>query len=362
MRIVLDSSIIVGDFHLTNPLWGAIFYSIDQKECQLFTPRIVIDEVTSKYRETLSNTIDDIEDKIEKANQKGCVLQIDIPTKDDVHDQVAKYSDWLSQTLAHYSESIMEYPATPHDKVVHRALIRKAPFDSNGRVGYRDYLIWLNVLSLIDGDRSHIIALLTSNTKDFANKNGALHDDLRDDLAQAGVQRDHVRVYTDIKSFVDNYLISKLPARYDIINMLAHESRSGINLSAIISESLPHVLTRVLDPRDLGLDSPLHSPTLLKVQETKSVEIKDARNMEKSQVLLDIFVRALSVVRVLVPNRMLEAVYSTYGLYIVDESWSGWDALLEIPCWLDFSISATSDEAKHEIVAIAVSRVKESVR
>lgn len=49
-------------------------------------------------------------------------------------------------------------PTAGHDKVIERALRRRQPFDSNGRNGYRDVVLWESLLEL-DPDQGSIVFL-----------------------------------------------------------------------------------------------------------------------------------------------------------------------------------------------------------
>jgi len=60
-----------------------------------------------------------------------------------------QYSDFIEMFIIESGSTIPEmYPDTSHQEIVQRALYRKKPFKSNGKDGYRDFLVWKTFLDI----------------------------------------------------------------------------------------------------------------------------------------------------------------------------------------------------------------------
>ena len=104
------------------------------------------------------------------------------------------FRDRLLARFAAANVNNSNYPTNTHEEVVKRATSRRKPFDEKGS-GYRDTLIWFNILELageLDG-RIYLVA----RDKDFRDNSGNLHDDLMDDLTdqQAASRQDCVSFF-----------------------------------------------------------------------------------------------------------------------------------------------------------------------
>jgi hypothetical protein len=110
------------------------------------------------------------------------------------------YPTVVWQKLLASGARFVDLPDVPHQTIVDRALARRRPFDSQGQKGYRDTLIWHNVLEIaVLGEPVTFI----TNDGDFVDDTGRLHDDLLDDLDLAGVGQHRVRTVRSIREAVE---------------------------------------------------------------------------------------------------------------------------------------------------------------
>lgn len=81
------------------------------------------------------------------------------------------------------------YPNISHKEVVQRALERKKPFKSDGKDGYRDYLIWVTFLGVVSHYSMEDACFVTLNTRDFSDveNKDSLHQHLKNDLKDKGI-------------------------------------------------------------------------------------------------------------------------------------------------------------------------------
>ena len=71
------------------------------------------------------------------------------------------------------------YPSAEHREIVARALSRSQPFDSQGKDGYRDVLLWHTVKEL--SHESDVI-LVSNDKRAFAGDNAHLSPSLEDEV------------------------------------------------------------------------------------------------------------------------------------------------------------------------------------
>lgn len=102
-------------------------------------------------------------------------------------DQIrVEFPHMLEYTVERANGAFLDTPQVDHDTVLARAMQGRKPFDTNGKEGYRDALIWYSILELcrtLHGS-DHLL-FVTGNSRDFCDdKSGSLAQALRDDLDQ----------------------------------------------------------------------------------------------------------------------------------------------------------------------------------
>lgn len=102
---------------------------------------------------------------------------------------------------------ILDWPKVSHETLVDRAVYRVPPFDSKGG-GYRDSLVWMNVLELVKQGRE---VVFVSADRGFANAQGELHSDL---VSEIDALPGSVILVRDLSA----WLLSTLPAGSSLID------------------------------------------------------------------------------------------------------------------------------------------------
>ena len=205
MKVVIDSTVICQDFRMS----GVQFVTLREKyglvPIALKVPEVVIDEVTNKYRETLATTKSKA---FKELKHLARLFAPDDPRRIelgviDVESETKKYKEFLIRNLSLYGAEILPYTTINHKDVVERDLKRRKPFKENG-AGYRDYLIWQNVKSLMISGHERVV-FVTSNSSDFGS-NGILAQELKEDLFNP----DNLELLPDIKALNDKYIARHL--------------------------------------------------------------------------------------------------------------------------------------------------------
>jgi predicted nucleic acid-binding protein len=205
MQVVLDSSVIVeGDWNLAQNAAQALLGACGRGVVELFVPQVVVNEVISAYQERE-------EGRLEKLNRARADLRKMRGSRADSGDLEGDlsakpgYITHLTQTIKAAGGEILDFPDVGHRELVERALQRHPPFDSSGQRGYRDALIWHNVL---DVARSGNMVVFVTNDSDFRETEGGntLHRRLAKDLQQRGIDPDRVSLAASIAEVVEQVL------------------------------------------------------------------------------------------------------------------------------------------------------------
>ena len=220
MRIVLDSSVIVeGDWNLAQNDAKALLGACDRGEVELFVPRVVINEVSRAYEDRETKKVDKLNDaRAALRAMRGPRVAVG-ELEGELKTQPG-YLTHLRGVIRGAGGEIPDYPEVGHRELVERALARRRPFDGNGRLGYRDALIWHNVLDL--AQEGHVLVFATSDT-DFRQTEGEdhLHRHLIDDLQQRGIDPERVSLLPSLAAVVGEvlepalYLLDELNGQLD---------------------------------------------------------------------------------------------------------------------------------------------------
>ncbi|OPC48972.1 PIN domain-containing protein [Elizabethkingia anophelis] len=204
MKVILDSNILIADFRLNSPDSKILLESSKQQNISLYVPEIVYDEVINKFEERLNDG------KLKSEREISVIKKMTDATFPDIFDDhfiannVEKYKKELDQIFVNNNVKILPYPNTPHKKIVHKAIKKIKPFNANEK-GYRDALIWENVMSLIPELGTNAanpeVIFITSNIKDFYENDSDLHHDLITDIENNDLDSEALKIIKDLKEF-----------------------------------------------------------------------------------------------------------------------------------------------------------------
>jgi len=226
-HVVLDTSAVFKDYTLTRPEITHLLTRTLRPTYQICLPAIVVQEIVNHYREDLeaaNRRLGTALDSIAKLVQRpiGAAL-----TVAQVEFEVHAFQVRFIQLLGQHGVRIEAVPAALAgvEMLVARDLGRRKPFSdqrSTGREeggmrdrsGMRDAIIWESVLALCQREpRSSIF--VSKNTRDFADSSTTeLHQDLRSDLEDLGIDGLKVQFYASIESFMDAHLTSTASENY----------------------------------------------------------------------------------------------------------------------------------------------------
>lgn len=303
MMIVLDTNILVSNFHLSGSIFKVFLEGFYNAGHSLFTLLIVVDETVNKYREELYK-LKQSEEKLNNEIHRIIKEKRESTfTEDWIENEVKEYRKHLIKTFKHsagISARLISYPDVHHKDLVAKALLRKKPFSVKG-TGYRDALIWENLLWISETySGSEKLAFISNNTKDFADNESRLHLDLISDLERKGLDKNSIIFYSSLEDFVKEQISTK----YEALNQLKEQLNKNVyedldfkqSLLITLNEDLSYI-TRISNQKNFTSDLPFEYEEL----EVKSIEdiisyhVTDARrpnSMTEAKVLLNVEINA----------------------------------------------------------------------
>jgi hypothetical protein len=194
VHVVLDTNVLRGDPRLDKPSTKALLHFAEREAYAIVIPAIVKDEALNLLREDIENARADVEIVRRRLNRilgsNRFVADVDVSSTATPHtDQislhiphraideiVSTYESKLRQTFGQPAIELQGYPATDHRETVSRALRREPPFDSAGKDGYRDTVLWESVLEVARATGERVV--LVSADRVFRTDKDELHPTL----------------------------------------------------------------------------------------------------------------------------------------------------------------------------------------
>lgn len=286
MIIILDTNIFVRDYRLNGKDFRLFFDGIAKVQSNLCLPTIVLEEVENKFKEELASQIEQTNKPIRKLSR---LLNRDVLLNVQNHQlqkEAIAYREYLLETLTDVDVTLLPYPVVSHEEIVRRALDRKRPFDSRGSVGYRDFLIWCNVLEALAQYQAPVI-FITQNTSDFMEADGP-HQDLLVDLEQRGIPSDRLIFCNSLDSFNSKFIVPAL-AKIDTLRLRIQNGTSASfdirdwlsrNIIDLVGEDVIKYAGAAI-PEECGSAS-------AQVKSIKSIEINDLRQMVSGDIYIQV--------------------------------------------------------------------------
>jgi hypothetical protein len=141
----------------------------------VYVPAVVIEETVGNYARAMKKSAN--AQRLSQRERRRLGLDLTGPLDD------AAYRSYLKERLdSRLGVTVLPWCEVSHAELVHRAVSRTPPFDSNG-CGYRDSLVWADVVELARAGRD---VVLVSADRAFATPDGSLAPSLCaevDDLA-----------------------------------------------------------------------------------------------------------------------------------------------------------------------------------
>jgi hypothetical protein len=283
-RYALDTNAIREDFRFRRNPWRLFLREGRLGHLKILVPEIVVDEAVNLYREDAANALR----SATKARRSLLGLGADQtgvpPVELDVEALTDAYAARLREALESAKADFLPYPRVSHEDVVRRALDRRRPFDSEGKDGYRDTVVWETLLNAVVA--TDPIMLITADNAAFSSKGStALIPALADELEARDLPRDTIRRATRISDITDllpsvpelqlgaeHLIATNAGARQFIVNALTEDALDyGESATSII-----------------GLNLDIDQFYISWIDEVTDIEVESARELDDGKAALDL--------------------------------------------------------------------------
>lgn len=327
MLVYIDSSILCTDYYMR----GA-YFELLKNESTIVLSEIVIDEVKNKHREMIEEEIRNIDKGVTSLNRM-LSEPLHVETDTLLSKEQVSYEDFIDTFIIGSGMTIAQpYPEVDHRKIVERAIQRKKPFKSDGKSGYRDYLVWTSFLNLAKTYANEEVCFITLNKKDFSDEKDdkKLHKDLVNDLAEYGIDLGRFQYWISLKSFVDSIIKPSL--------LKKEESKNIANSLLNDEECFILPLEKLIFSKMKGLDLNNHDvvligedPSIANVYDIYDMGIDSISEISDEEYLLEIRFNLYGAAETYI-NKAELATLSDEDMSIIHISNSDWNeryALLE---------------------------------
>ena len=202
MMIVLDTTETFADLRMDGANHTFLRSFVSRNPVKLVVPQIVVEETVNHFRESLSAHLQEARHAIRSVTRLAPDASVSISGDLSIEAECNKYREHLKNRLLLADQA--SYRDVDVASLVQRALFRRKPFDSGGKVGFRDAVLWETILQVAKSQPGEIV-LVTRNKKDFG-EHGQLHDHLRADLVAKGLSHVPVTVCEGLNRFVGEHV------------------------------------------------------------------------------------------------------------------------------------------------------------
>jgi len=288
MNIVLDTNIIsYGDWYLEGPIFTLLEKFLRLSGVKLFVPEIVVLEVKNSFKKTLTKSFKSLDENM--PTLRRLLPNEDVLRIPDIVEKCREYDTKLDKRLAELKAERPGHSDIPHDKIVSRVLTPRKPCTGENK-GYRDSLLWEVILrKIVTKDTTTFF--ISKNYTDFTINatDKTLHPELLDDLAAAGLPKDVVQFYSDLRSFVDEQVKSKLEAIVDdIVRSLEKGSYKGFSVKKWFVENQEAIKDQVNDKIERAFShiaNELEDPTVTCIEDPERIDIDEVARYERDEQL-----------------------------------------------------------------------------
>ena len=212
MLVIPDTNVLFADPFLEGPLIRTILAAESRTNLRLVIPEVVIDELRGHVEEKLNETIDNTSRvrrdyaRLMGVEPYSVNLMIDATQRQAVLDRF----DQLVQRL-NSGGRILRYPEVSAKTLAQRSIAVQAPFQENDR-GFRDSLIWLNVMQCLKGTPAakQKVTLVTADKVFWNKKKTTFNESLANELIKAGIPRESLSIKLKLQEVIDSLVSSNL--------------------------------------------------------------------------------------------------------------------------------------------------------
>ncbi|MFV2044786.1 MAG: PIN domain-containing protein [Anaerolineales bacterium] len=360
MRVVIDSNIIARDFHLSSSTSRVFLSDVSKAGHEVFVPEIVLDEVANKYEEQVRSAVQKADSGLRELERLARIKVRRPIGERKIASICGEHRAELRENLSAVAE-FLAYPDIGHHDLVRRALSRRKPFKEKGG-GYRDALIWWNVVELARLTTSVPIALISGNSTDFAtsrDKPDELHADLVEDLFPAAGEASDVHLYPNLETFVSNHILPELERNEQMATQLAKGTYPDFNLLSFVQDELVlHVGSQEFEAIELGFFLGIQTANFAQIESIDEFVVDSVHRLSTGEALITVTLEGEVSFDVYVPRDRPYGLRGGEPLFVWDSDWSDWFALATTQLLSRLNIRIVLEESSREVISAEISSVE----
>ena len=319
MKLVLDTNAIYENWFLKGTSIALLQKYNLQIGVEIIVPEIIVLEVINLYKRELEKHISSIKKLKNLLIDEG----LKIP---DANKVIQEYEQLFKSRLSELKAQCPNHDDIPHSAIVRRALDCRRPFQESDK-GYRDTLLW-EIIKRKIASADKTTFLITNNYKDFGNKQNkqVLHQDLQQELNDAGFSPNCVQVYGTLKDFVDNEVLPRVEQKAS--EALTEFKKNGeygtFSILYWFRQNREKFINSTKKWIDVVLsDKPeLEDPNVVYIEDPERIEVTDAYNISEDKIYLEIIAYADTMIEVFIFKSDFWWIAERYDLHIWDNDWN----------------------------------------
>lgn len=207
MDVVVDTNILFQDFRLTSNKFDALFNYLGKTNSSLLLPEVVLQEAVAHYNRELQHKHVQATRALRELD-KIMFTSLEQRLNTDLDKEVSEYRKVLDhpQSLPE-NASVKALKNEPEylAETVRRLVERVKPSSLDGKVGFRDILIWLSIVNHLRLDKNRPVVFISRNVSDFGVKSG--QEILLDPELQSELDKEELKLlfYPSIETFLENH-------------------------------------------------------------------------------------------------------------------------------------------------------------
>lgn len=281
--IVLDSTVLVGDYWLRSPSFQLLRVYLKNNKAILAVPKVVIEETCNKFDEQSKKAKTELQRAF--SNLRRFLLEAPKYPDKEIEEATLDYKPYLEATLDEMKAQVMGYGEIPHSEIVQRDLRRRLPFQPSGK-GYRDALIWETLLRKCL-NKDGITVFITENTKDFYGPENQLHKDLEKELLEKGFKKGSVQVLRSVDEFTRQYVVPDLKSRKDFATLIQNYEFDGLNLQEACEDNIGLLLTAVDENPSALIHNPgVYEPQIDEIYIPREMTVRETSEISDTVLLV----------------------------------------------------------------------------
>ena len=357
MHIVLDANAIVSEGFGNSRQFKALLSVSNSLGYTIVVPQIVIDETVARFSKGLASEVEAVRNRLSKlSNWMDRGLDSSVGSLNLAHE-TESFKCALQGKLQDANVVVVGYPDTSHEVLVGRATSRTRPFDDAGS-GYRDTLIWMNVLDLVARATEPVVLVAADNAFSRKKDDPRLHGELVAEVAQIrGRDAKSVTLAKDLAQLIDEHIRPSL-------NDVAWENplETLATLVADAEESIAIAIQDTYasiewDPSDLGLPWEFQSPRLASVYDVSGLSVGDVREYPGERYLVNVEADFEAQFDVFMFKSDWYGYEDEPNVFVEDWDWNDHGLLagttLRMRCTADLVVAAPNG-GQHEVQAVSI--------